>query len=197
MKLIKRVVAGLGACTALAITLGVVASGCVEAEAQFYIAMPLPVKNGMDGVSCEGSEDEGCASLSVAQNTTNGCFLVASGLIPRAKDDTNHPETNRIILNQVDLELLDSSGAAIDTFSAPANGLINPASPEGGSFAKVSLPIVRSEGLAQLMPGSRFVIGIILKGRTTGGLDIETPEFFLSGVAGGACGVDQKCCATL
>lgn len=193
----KRVIAGMGACAALAFTLGVVSSGCVEAEAQFYIAMPLPVENKADGAACGGSEDEGCSGLSVATGTTTGCFLVASGLIPRAKNETNHPETNRILLNQVDLRLLNSSNSELDSFSAPANGIVNPQQPESTAFTLIALPIVRPEGLSQLMPGEQFIIGIILHGRTTGGLDIETPEYFMAGTAGPACELDKTCCSTL
>lgn len=198
MKHVKRILAGVGACTALAFSLGVVSSGCVEAEAQFYITMPMKVKVSEDGVGCETGDDAGCAGLGISPGTQYGCFLVHSGLIPRAKNDTNRPETNLIIFNQVDLELFDSSGAVVDSFSAPANGVLAPADPESGSSIVASLPVARTEGISQIAPGTNFVVGVILKGRTTGGLDIETPEYFLAGVASqGTCPVDSSCCSTI
>lgn len=198
MKLVKRIIAGLGACSALAFAIGAVAPGCVESEAQFYIVSSSPVKFSMDSdPTCDSGSEGFCSALDIGSGSGSACFLVASGLIPRAKDDTNHSETNRIIINQVDLELLNASGAAIDSFSAPANGYIDPHPPEAGSMATFAFPVVRTEGSSQLAPGERFVIGVILKGRTTGGLDLETPEFFLSGQNGNsACGStgDGTCC---
>lgn len=199
MKLVKRIVAGLGACTLVAFSVGVVASGCVEAESQFYILSSSAVKfaKDMDPVCADG-DGTYCAALAIGGGSGSACLQVASGLIPRARDDTNHTETNRIILNQVDLELIDASGAVIDSFSAPANGFIEPALPEAGSTAIIAVPVVRTEGASKLTPGSRFVIGIIVKGRTTGGLDLETPEFYLSAEAGSAtCGSGEAggtCC---
>jgi hypothetical protein len=86
----------------------------------------------------------------------------------------------------------------VDSFSAPANGVLAPADPESGSSIVASLPVARAEGISQLQPGTNFVIGVILKGRTTGGLDIETPEYFLAGVAAqGSCPIDSSCCSTI
>lgn len=198
MKHLKRFIAGMGACAALAFTLGTVSPGCVEAESQFYIVSSAPVKFSMDAdPTCEGGEDSFCSSLGIG-TSGSACFLVASGLIPRAKDDTNHAETNRIILNQVDVRLINSSNSEIDSFTAPANGFVDPNPPEAATLATVAAPVMRNEGSAQLMPGERFIIGVILKGRTTGGIDIETPEFFLSGETAGGCGSsgDGVCCSS-
>lgn len=188
----------MGACAALALTLGIASPGCVEAESQFYIVTAAPVKiaMGSDPV-CDGGEDKVCNSFGIGSGAGSACFNVVSALIPRANDETNHTETNRIILNQVDVRLIDSNNAQIDSFTAPANGFVDPNPPETSVIKTVAAPVLRTEGSSQLEPGERFIVGVILKGRTTGGIDIETPEYFLSGENGTTgCGAteDGTCC---
>jgi hypothetical protein len=160
----------------------VASSACVEAEAEFYISTPTSID--MDG-TC--ADDPICPSVTVvvgagAVGDQYRCFRVTSGLIPRAVDDTNHVETNRIILSEVDVEVLDGNGTVIDSFSRATNGIVEPNLPESSEDQVVAMPIMRTEAAQKLAPGDEIVIGIILKGRTTGGNDMETPEFYVNGI---------------
>jgi hypothetical protein len=173
------------------------APACVESESKFYIAAPAGLKVSDGGAVCSTDDTEVCSGLAVTPGGSVGCFKVVSGLIPRARNDTNHAETNRIILSEVDVEVINSSGATVDSFTSPTNGIVDPTTPETTNFTTVPMPIVRAESISKLAAGERFVIGLVLKGRTTGGLDIETPEFFLAAeAADAACPADKTCCAT-
>ena len=88
--------------------------------------------------------------------------------------------------------MLDGSGAVVDSFSRATNGVIEPGAPENTTDQTVAMPILRTESAQKFAPGDEMVIGIILKGRTTGGNDMETPEFYVSAVAV-AAPTDSSC----
>jgi hypothetical protein len=152
----------------------------------------------MDGM-CQADTTCPTITLAVGPNASGdqyACILVNSGLIPRAKNDTNHPETNRILVNEVDVEVLDGNGAVVDSFTRAVNGVVEPHAPAASGDTSLSVPVMRTESATSFGSGAQIVVGIIIKGRTTGGIDIETPEFYISaeGRVGGRCPSDAMTC---
>jgi hypothetical protein len=161
------------------LTLGaalIASSACVEAEAKFYIVSPG--SGAMGGCSAGMG---GCDFLVGAANVQGdqiGCYVVDSGLIQRANSQTNHVESSRILLNEVDVEVFSASGARVDNFTRSISGFIEPPSNGGRTDQGVTLPVLRTESAAALPAGQQGTVGIIIKGRTTGGLNLQTPEYF-------------------
>jgi hypothetical protein len=171
-------------------------SACVEAEATFYIVTPSPIDPKTR--ECKAPGMATCSSATVVTGPDGvgdqaTCFVVASELIPRAKNDANQIERNRIIFTEVDLEVLDGGGGTVDSFSRAINGYIDPAKPEEQSLVAVPLVVLRTEAAAQFAPGAEMVVGIILKGRTTGGVNVQTPEFYVSLLTTDAAGFALTC----
>jgi len=156
------------------IAAGLASSSCVAAEGKFYISSGAAVTFAMGGATCNMTP---CGSTTMGWHVNvdqAACFIVNSGLIPRLKVDTNHVETNRILVHEVDIEVFGPGGALVDSFTRAAEGSLDP------SVANQPMPftILRPESTTNLPFGSQAVVGIVLKGRTTGGLDIESPEFY-------------------
>jgi len=170
---------------------------CVEHESMFYVVTPTTFdpKSG----ACNDTPVCSHTDLLVGPNVGGDqlrCLAVTSGLIPRGKDDTNHTETNRIIVSEVDVEVFDGSGAVVDSFSRASNGVVDPSRPSVIQDSVLIVPVLRAEAAAKFGNGDQILIGIIIKGRTTGGTDIETPEYYLAayGFTGGTCPADASSC---
>ncbi len=148
-------------------------SACVEAEGRFYIGDEASVSAANGATSC-GTGHCGAQTVYKDRGDQQLCYFVTSGLIVRQTTDTNHVETNRILIHEVDVEVFGPGGAQVDSFSRAATGEINPATTDN----VVALTTVRLESTANLPAGSQATLGIVIKGRTTGGDDIQTPEFF-------------------
>jgi len=182
--LLARAIAGVvvvGAIGAIAAS-----NACVESEATFFIVSPTShdVKTGVckDSPFCPAANVDGF-----------GCFIVESQLIPRARNDTNRVETNLIIISEVDIEVLDSTGAVRDSFTTALSGFVNPKQPEDTTTSLLAFPILRTESLGKFAPGEPITVGIIVKGRTTGGVDVETPEYYTP-VTSYGCDKDASSC---
>jgi hypothetical protein len=148
-------------------------NACVEAEAKFYIVTPCA--SGMSSGSTTCNFQVGAANV---QGDQIGCFTVDSGLISRANTQTNHVESSRILLNEVDIQVFSASGAQVDSFSRSISGFIDPPPSGGHTDQAVDVPVLRTESAAAIPAGQQGTVGIIIKGRTTGGLNVETPEYF-------------------
>jgi len=151
-------------------------SACVEAEAKFYIVSPGA--GAMGTCMATGTGCDFLVGASGVQGDQIGCYVVDSGLIARANSQTNHVESSRILLNEVDVEVFSASGARVDNFTRSISGFIDPPANGGHTDQAVTLPVLRTESAAALPAGQQGTVGIIVKGRTTGGLNLQTPEYF-------------------
>lgn len=180
-RLVHRV---LGVALSVA-TCSVAAGGCVEAEGRLYIELftdPVPDEG------CKLSTDEStafdivdCSSAANCSDTSFACAQVQSQLTPSLENDSNNNkvETSTTILYQYELRYIangvDMGGVTqLNNITAkvePLGEVTVPVvliSPEAGDILAAELP----SGTSDLVVGLRFY------GRTTGGLEIETPETF-------------------
>lgn len=166
-------------------TIGIMSGACVEAEGRLYIdRFSAP---GEDG--CE-AEPEGFSSRSSIQcidgvcQAASLCVLVKNQMTSSLENPSNYNnvETSTVILHSYDLRYISDDadlGDADTTVQVTA-----PVEPDGGT-ANVFLRFLSSEAAAALgsavEPGSTssLIVGVRFYGRTTGGLEVETPETFL------------------
>ncbi len=171
---------------ALAGTFGVV--GCVENRSSLFIV-------GMTRGEPEGGSCTFEASLFIEKPITRGiydltfaakngyrvAFVVGNQLQPLGDDDTLRPETSRIQIEEVEVAIEPiSDGAAVE---GPSNYIV-----------RMSSLVDTSEGEApglgvmwpELIPAGaiteegEYELALILRGRTLGGTEIESGEFYFT-----------------
>ena len=98
-----------------------VSSACVEAEAKFYIVSP---GSGTMGTCMAGMTCNFLVGASSVDGDQIGCYIVDSSLLARANSQTNHVESSRILLNEVDVEVFSASGARVDNFTRAISGVM-------------------------------------------------------------------------
>ncbi len=165
---------------------GVTAVSCAEPEATFYVVAPVlgKVDAMTNTITCDPAGEPfsvaaiqipGCKGkprdLDPADHVV-ACFKLRSELLSSSDSGNNRIEKRTIVINS-SVTTLGTGGGG--TF--PATGFLDPGTvkpSEGGAFltigGKGSLDALRTAGTTT---GS-----VIVKGRTTGGVDVETPEYF-------------------
>ena len=165
--------------------LTVLASSCAEAEARFFI----------ECTQAPDGEDCGCdaGGLSEGSYNTAGCTATETGELAGAcgysvsvvfssgmtaslesPANLNGVETGTIIIDSVDISF-ESTGPAIDSLTGLA--VFAPLTPGGSACVEIGM-VVGDIGLAA---GEYANVIATVKGygRTTGGLEVETPEVFI------------------
>jgi len=184
--------AGLMLAGAAAVTAG----SCAEPEASFYVteatvstATPDPI-SGSFTVACGMSPG---ASAVVWVGLCNGvpdptgqvvaCFGVRSELVPAGT--LARIESRSIILTEAEATLTPAGGSELSgTFAV--TGILDPTMP--GAVPPVTvIPIYFAKGTdyAALLNAGTAQGSIILHGRTTGNLDLQTPRFDFEAVISG------------
>jgi hypothetical protein len=174
-------------------TLVLSGAGCVEAESRFFVANFCPPIT-EESAECEiafSAVALGFSGCNVATEICAGPSTVLSArLINRMTSslegdvNNNDVETGDIIVTGYDVRMNNGLGRE-ETFIFNGYGLIPPGDEEGTQFGFQLLPL-NSEGFAMLedVNASGEVAagfaGVRFYGRTTGGLEVETPEAFLS-----------------
>lgn len=179
-RLMGTAVFGLAAVT-------IFASACAEAEGRFYIQCTLPGAG--DGTTC------GCEGTILSEGTYNtaGCAVTDTGELAgvcgytvsvvfksgmlSSKDieaNLNRVETSEIHVDSIDVTF-ESTGPAIDDLIGLT--VFGTLPPDGNLCLPLNL-LVGDPGLA---PGEYANVVATIKGygRTTGGLEVETPEVFI------------------
>jgi len=159
----------------------VVAPGCVEAEAMFFVA-------GAKVRSCEGtsidSDDLGAGSLDVRYGCEYSVFLqLGNQLVRRGNDTTLKVETSRISITSYDVEVLNSVGDVIDrgadgpaAFSFTTTGFVDPASTSQPGFGLALVTLIDGATARTFLStgGGLVTARVTIHGRTLGGDDIST-----------------------
>lgn len=171
------------------------ASSCADPEATFYVVEPVrqtityTQKDGKFEAICGDITTNGAESylpLDCAGNpiTTEldlqSCFRVRSELGPSASDENNRNERRIIVFNEATVTLEGTSGG---TFALA--GHLDPG--EGGAFSEnvFAVSLTKSSDSGAFIQSGTGQGSVILRGRTTGGLDVETPEYFFQEVVVG------------
>ncbi len=174
--------------TMFCVVVGATAAACAEPEATFYVVAPVLGK--VDAMSNTITCDPAGDSFNVAAIQVPGCHGVPRDLGPTANivacfklrsellsssDPTNNRIEKRAIVLNSSVSTLKSGGGG--TF--PATGLLDPGTvkpSEGAAFLTIGGSGSAAAVLASA--GGTTQGSIIVKGRTTGGIDVETPEYF-------------------
>lgn len=165
---------------------GATASSCAEPEATFYVVSPVlgKVDAMTNTITCDPSGEPfsvaaiqvpGCKGVPRTPGPDSNvvaCFKLRSELLSSSDPTNNRIEKRTIVINSSVTTLATGGGG---TF--PAAGFLDPGTvkpSDGGAF----LTVGGKGSLAALLATGTTKGSVIVKGRTTGGVDVETPEYF-------------------
>ncbi len=166
-------------------SIGIMSGACVEAEGRIFIE-----KFVAPGDAGCGSEDETAFNSRTFVECFDGacvgsarCAHVANHMVPSLDNESNNNgvETSIVILHSYDLRYISDD---VDLGTADATVQIT-APVEPDAFSSISLSYLTAEASAALGSAiesgatSSLIIGVRFYGRTTGGLEVETPETFM------------------
>lgn len=163
--------------------------GCVEAEARFYIEKMVPPEV-EDGVAKCPAESEDLLKRADAVCDASGCagiacLVVRNGIVSSLESSAsnNKVETSDIQIYRMDLSYAWSGGAHEETVNVMSFVDAGNSDEPGlsGYGLEVFTPTAASEFISSTASGTSvdLVIGVTLFGRTTGGLEVESPEAFV------------------
>lgn len=187
------------AAATIAVTAGLLAPACADNESSLFIrdcipptfqqgVCSTPAPNDVEGFVSSGIYDLG------AFGSGYGCALrVGNQVVNQGSADQIRTETSRVNLYAADVRLTDLAGNAITygdgsavEFSVPVSGFVDPGGGSDGDagygYAEVlMIDQATTEALAAQVGGGAetdVLAGIIVYGRTLGGQELETPEWF-------------------
>ncbi|MCC6559020.1 MAG: hypothetical protein IT372_39355 [Polyangiaceae bacterium] len=172
---------------------GVIAPACAENESSLFIRACLVP----EPETCVTRPDPSAAFagrglVDAAYYPQFTCsLLVGSQVVKRGSSDQLRTETSRIELYEAEVRVVDlggnavsySDGAAVE-FAVPITGFIDPGSASNPGYGIATVPLLDGgslEGLGAAAAGAAGVADVvamvIVRGRTLGGQEIETPEW--------------------
>jgi hypothetical protein len=162
--------AGLGALTAALFT-----PSCVDNESTFFV-------EGVQTLSddCVGQQDELVALgiIDTALTTSYAASLqVASQLVPRGDETRNRTESGIVLMYEAEVRVEGLAGT-LSEFTWPVAGVLN-SNGVGNARARASAGVLLIDEVAAqaATPGEIVLANVIIHGRSTGGYEVETPEF--------------------
>lgn len=159
---------------------GVFASSCAVNESSLFIRGCLELPSDTCTVIPDISATEiFSGKLDPAQGTGyRGILLVGNQLVSRGNSAQLRTETSRIEIQSADVTIYDSTVATTltSTYSVPASGFVDPGSSTQPGFGAVSVLLVDAV-TATANVGKTVVSGVILHGKTLGGLEITSGEW--------------------
>ncbi len=170
----------------LSVSTAVGMSACADPEATFYVATPVVAATAECSpdqglvIKC-GSDQQAAATvytcLDCAGNLIQNpyaCFEIRSELATTAVNGTMEKRT--IVLQSVDATL-DIGGSSVSGHF-PASGAIEPSASGTPVAIQAAIPLVSADNLnAFYAAGIAKQATIVVYGRTTGGLDVQTPPY--------------------
>lgn len=105
-------------------------------------------------------------------------LIIGNQLVKRGDDNKLQTETSRVEIKGADVQVLDSSGAVLGQFSAPAVGFVDPANATNPGYGLTEVLLIDG-ATGQKIDGSvSYVVArVVVRGRTLGGLDLTTAPF--------------------
>lgn len=174
----KKLWKGAAALVLFGVACAPLASGCVDAEAPFFI---------------RNVKYQGCGSVTVdtdilAAGTMDirySCNYLAvleldNQLVARGDPAKLQIETSRISVESVDVEVLQADGeTTLNAFTYPTTGFIDPANGTnpGRGLAGALLIDGGTASLIAQQGGGLYIARIVAHGRTLGGSDLQTRPF--------------------
>lgn len=158
---------------------GVLASSCAVNESSLFIRGCLEFPADTCVVTPDVSATEiFSGNLDPAQGVGySGALIVGNQLVARGAPAQVRTETSRIQIQSAVVTIYDSTAATVyRTYTVPASGFADPGTSTQPGFGAVLVllvdPLTASEHV-----GETVVSGVVIKGHTLGGLDLESGEW--------------------
>lgn len=189
----KRVLGSIGA-TVLLCGGGLLSttSGCADNESSIYVRDVLAGDESCIFRADPESTFIGAGSLDVAiRGEYHAALLVGNQLVRRGDPEQLRTETSRVTLYAADVTLLSPGGGALvradgsdAAFSVEVAGFVDPGTGQEPGYGIALVKLIdaqTAQDLAGQIMATGFVqdvvAGVIVRGRTTGGNELETAEF--------------------
>jgi len=158
---------------------GVLASSCATNESSLFIRGCLEFPEDTCSVTPDVSAAEIFSGrVDPAQNTGySGVLLFGNQLVARGNSAQLRTETSRIEVQSAVVTIYNSTlTKTYQTYSVPASGFADPGSTTQPGFGAVKVLLVDPVTASQHV-GDTLVAGVILHGRTLGGIELESGEW--------------------
>ena len=208
----RRVFAG----ALLAAAAGLLAPACADNESTLFIrdCIPATFQQQLGCVTPEPSDATNpilAGRLDLAFRNSYSCALrVGNQLVEQGSDTQIRTETSRVTLYAADVRITDLAGEPISyagggavEFSVPVSGFVDPGTGEDAGYGYANVLMIdtaTAEAIGQTVAGASgqpvdVLAGIIVYGRTLGGQELETPEWFfpINVCIGCACSETESC----
>jgi hypothetical protein len=182
----------------LAAGAAVAPSSCARNDSSIFVFGAL-VPNQSDCAFAPSSTPqiwlEGAIDAAYAGEYT-AVLQIENQMVPRGDPNTLKTETSGVQLYDAEVQVLDTSGAALTKFSVPVAGFVPPGNGGTPGLGATEVVMIDHGTVARLanMVGTsgnvqQVVSSVIVRGRTLGGLEVHTQEFLfpISVFNGGLC----------
>ncbi len=170
-----------GAFLLLSTVVALLGTSCVANESSIFIrGCIVPTDNGLKG--CSYSPDSSSktwisGSLDPAQGDYFCALLVGNQLVARGDSKQVRTETSRVEIHSALVTVYDSTkSTTYATFSVPSTGFVDPGTSTQPGFGIAGAEIL-DRVTARQHAGETLVAGVIVQGRTLGGLEVESAEW--------------------
>lgn len=170
-----------GAFLLLSAAVALLGSSCVDNESSLFIrGCVVPTDNGLKG--CAFTPDASAKTwlsgvLDPAQADYHCAMLIGNQLVARGDSKQLRTETSRIELHSAVVTVYDSTKTTTyTTFTVPATGFVDPGTSTQPGFGIADAEIL-DRVTARAHAGETVVAGVIIQGRTLGGLEVESAEW--------------------
>jgi hypothetical protein len=167
-----------GAFLLLSVAAGVLGPSCVANESSLFIRTCLFLPSDTCKVTFDSSSAERLSgTLDPAQADYSCPLLVGNQLVARGDSKTLRTETSRIEIHTAIVTIYDSiKSKTYTTFSVPATGFVDPGTSSQPGFGGADV-LLLDRVTAREHPGETLLSGVVLQGRTLGGIDVESAEW--------------------
>lgn len=167
-----------GAFFFLAAAAGVLGTSCVDNESSIFIRGCLAFTADSCTVTVDSSAKVLFSGvLDPAQADYTCPLMLGNQLVARGDSKQVRTETSRVVLHSAIVTVYDSTKAeTFTTFTVPASGFIDPGTSAQPGFGAANV-LMLDRVTARAHAGETLLSGVVLQGRTLGGLELETAEW--------------------
>jgi hypothetical protein len=167
-----------GAFFFLAAATGVLVTSCVDDESSMFIrgCLAFP-SDGCVVTPDSASKQLFSGILDPAQADYSCPLLIGNQLVARGDSKQLRTETSRIVLHSAIVTIYNSTKTeTYTTYTVPASGFVDPGTSALPGFGASSI-LLLDRVTARAHTGDTLLSGVVLQGRTLGGLELETAEW--------------------
>ncbi len=167
-----------GAFFFIAAATGVLVTSCVDNESSMFIRGCLAFPADGCVVTPDSSSKQLFSGLLDPAQADYVCpLLIGNQLVARGDSKQLRTETSRIAVHSAIVTVYDSTKTeTYTTFTVPASGFVDPGTSALPGFGAATV-LLLDRVTARAHAGETLLSGVVLQGRTTGGLELETAEW--------------------